>query len=139
MKTAYVAIAASSRKRLSPAIDAMKQVLQHYNIEAIIFIDRYSFTSEQDAAMMTLALKTIEHADLLIAEVSDQAIGVGVEVGYAAAKDKPILYLRHADSPYTAIVGGVATHTIAYTTEMELRTKLSHTIEQLIQKNSLKS
>ena len=132
MKSAYVAIAVRSRETLSPAIEAIKQVLTYYEVEPIIFVDRYSFSSSDHAAMMELALRTLEHTDFLIAEVSEQAIGIGVEVGYAAAKGKPIIYVRRANAEFSTTVGGVATHSIAYSSETELRTKLSHTIEQII-------
>lgn len=132
MKSAYVALAVRSREALSPVIEAIKQVLNFYEIDPIIFVDRYSFSSSDHADMMELALRTLEHTDFLIAEVSEQAIGVGIEVGYAAAKGKPIIYLRRADAEFASTVGGVATHSIAYSSETELRTKLSHTIEYII-------
>ena len=132
MTSAYVAMAVKSREKLSPVVEAIKQVLQFYNVEPIIFVDRYSFSSADHAAMMELALHTLDHADFVIAEVSEQAIGVGIEIGYAAAKQKPIVYIRRADAEYSTTVGGIATHTVAYSTETELHTKLSHTIEQLL-------
>jgi nucleoside 2-deoxyribosyltransferase len=132
MTSAYVAMAVKSREKLSPVIEAIKQVLKFYDVEPIIFVDRYSFSSADHAAMMELALHTLDHTDFVIAEVSEQAIGVGIEVGYAAAKKKPIIYIRRADAEFSTTVGGIATHTVSYSTETELHTKLSHTIEQLM-------
>jgi 2'-deoxynucleoside 5'-phosphate N-hydrolase len=137
MTSAYVAIAVRSRETLSPIIEAIKQVLLYYEVEPIIFVDRYSFSSADHAAMMELALRTLDHTDFLIAEVSEQAIGVGIEVGYAAAKGKPVLYLRRANAEFATTVAGVATHSIAYSTEIELRTKLSHIIEQMIKQKTI--
>ena len=37
----------------------------------------------------------IDNSDILIAEVSEKAIGVGIEVGYAKAKGKPIIYIKN--------------------------------------------
>ncbi|MDQ7033270.1 MAG: hypothetical protein Q9P01_00080 [Anaerolineae bacterium] len=72
----------------------------------------------------------------MIAEVSEQAIGVGIEIGYAAAKNKPIVYVRRADAPFSTTVGGIASHSVVYATETELHTKLSHTIEQLVRQKA---
>ena len=79
-----------------------------------------------------------DKTDFLIAEVSEQAIGVGIEVGYAAAKGKPVIYVRRADAEFSTAVGGIATHSISYSTETELRTKLSHTIEQIVKQKAKK-
>jgi nucleoside 2-deoxyribosyltransferase len=138
MTSAYVALAVRSRESLAPVIEAIKQVLNFYEVEPIIFVDRYSFSSSDHSAMMELALHTLDHCDFLIAEVSEQAIGVGIEVGYAAAKGKPIIYVRRANAEFSTTVGGVATHSIAYSTETELRTKLSHTIEQIVKQKAQK-
>jgi 2'-deoxynucleoside 5'-phosphate N-hydrolase len=40
--------------------------------------------------MMRQAFAAIDKNDLLIAETTDKAIGIGIEVGYAKAKGKPI-------------------------------------------------
>ena len=132
MKTAYVALAIRNREKLNPVVEAIKQVLNFYDIEPIIFADRYAFSSSDHVKMMELALLTLEQADFLIAEVSEQAIGVGIEVGYAAAKSKPIVYIRHNSTEFSTTVGGVATHSLIYETVTELRTKLSHTIDQMV-------
>jgi nucleoside 2-deoxyribosyltransferase len=132
MASAYVAISVDNHKKMTPILTAIRQVLEFYNINPIIFVERYSMSSADHAAMMQLALLNVDLADFLIAEVSEKAIGVGVEVGYAAAKGKPIVYLRKHDAPFSTTVGGIASHTIVYETETELRTKLSHTLQQLI-------
>jgi 2'-deoxynucleoside 5'-phosphate N-hydrolase len=41
--------------------------------------------------MMAQAFLDIGQSDFLIAETSDKGIGIGIEVGYARAKQKPII------------------------------------------------
>ena len=41
---------------------------------------------------MKQATADIDKCDILIAETSDRGIGIGIEVGYAKAKKKPIFY-----------------------------------------------
>jgi nucleoside 2-deoxyribosyltransferase len=84
--------------------------------------------------MMQLALSEIAKSDLLIAEVSEKAIGVGIEVGFAAALGKPVIYLRKTDVEYSTTVGGLATETVVYDNLQDLDQKLA---QALVRVNSV--
>lgn len=69
---------------------------------------------------MNLACREIAQSDLVIAEVSHKAIGVGVEVGYAVGLGKPVIYLRHIDAEHSTTVAGISTFRIIYATYDDL-------------------
>lgn len=81
--------------------------------------------------MMQQAFRDIEQSDLLIAEVSKKAIGVGVEVGYAAAIGKPIVYLKRTAAPYSTTVGGSADYFAEYAELNELEEKLDEILKHI--------
>ena len=85
MQRAYLAISLKNRKHLNLPIQAIRETLSAAGISLFIFVDQYHFTAEQEKEMMQQAFKEIDAYDILIAELSEKAIGVGIEAGYAIA------------------------------------------------------
>ena len=56
-------------------------------------MDKYDFIVQQEKEMMKTAFAEIDTCDLVVVELTKKAIGVGVEVGYAKAKNKPIIFV----------------------------------------------
>ncbi|MEW6577779.1 MAG: nucleoside 2-deoxyribosyltransferase, partial [Chloroflexota bacterium] len=97
-------------------------------ITAHIFARAYTFVPHDARAMMAAALRDLRASDLLVAEVTHKAIGVGIEVGMAAALGKPIVYVRRADAEPSTTVGGLAAAFIIYRDAADLRTQLGATL-----------
>ncbi len=82
--------------------------------------------------MMQAACEAIRQVDLLVAEVSEKAIGVGIEVGYAAALGIPVIYLRKADSDYSTTVGGLAAYSLIYDRAEGISALLIPVLQQMV-------
>jgi nucleoside 2-deoxyribosyltransferase len=93
-KTAFISMSFQHREELAPAINKITDVLRSFDVDAKIFVNDYAFEAGEEAQMMEVACQEIAQCDLLIAEVSHKAIGVGVEVGYAVGLGKPVIYIR---------------------------------------------
>ena len=128
---AYIAISYNKRPLLEPELNAMKHSLQQAAITPFVFVDNYSFLPAQEKEMMQHAFAAIDKSDLLIAEVSDKAIGIGVEVGYAKAKNKPVIYLRNATAEHSTTIAGTSDHIIIYEGIAGLRNQLTELLDQL--------
>ncbi len=87
---AYISLSYSKRKYLDKELSTITDVLNKFKIEPLVFVDLYKFDVTQEQQMMQQAMADIENSDLLIAEVSDKGIGIGIEVGYAKARHCPI-------------------------------------------------
>ena len=131
MKQAYIAISFSQYKAMQAEIEAICAVLQAAQIEPFIFVERYQFTMDEAVEMMQAAKKHLDESDVLIAELSHKAIGVGVEVGYIAAKGKPIIYLRAEGTEYSSTVDGLADVAIVYADIADLKGQLEQIFTQL--------
>lgn len=81
--------------------------------------------------MMNQAIRDIDNCDILIAETSDKGIGIGIEVGYAKAKNKPIIYIRSAKAEHSTTVSGISDYQIIYADIGDLKNKLCDTITKL--------
>lgn len=125
MKKAYLAISYQNRKQLHEETEMIRKVLATFQTTLFVFVDEYHFSAQEEKQMMHQAFHEINTADLLIAEVSEKAIGVGIEIGYAAAMKKPVIYLRKADAEHSTTAAGSAGHIIIYSDLSDLAEKLT--------------
>lgn len=132
MKKAYLSISFQKRKELQNEIATIQQVLSAFNFDLFVFVDKYLFTSEQEKEMMQQAFAAIDSSDLLIAEVSEKAIGVGVEMGYALAAGKPVIYLRNALAEHSTTAAGASNRVIIYENPEDLRKTLLTVLPSII-------
>jgi nucleoside 2-deoxyribosyltransferase len=124
MKKAYLAISYSNRKKFDKEVDSLKEFFFNKEIDLLVFVDNYNFKPNQEQLMMQTAFKEIDSCDLLIAELTTKSIGVGIEIGYAFAKQIPIIYLHKENAEYSTTASGSANHSIMYHNETDLIKKL---------------
>ena len=82
---------------------------------------------------MKTAFQEIDNSDFLIAELTTKSIGVGIEIGYACAKNKPVIYLLKKGSEYSTTASGCSNSIIEYRNEHDLRESM---VELLKNKNN---
>ena len=128
MKKGYLAISYSYRKHFDKEIECLKKLFNKNNIELLVFVDKYDFKTYQEKKMMSTAFNEIDNADFLVAELTTKSIGVGIEIGYAFAKEIPIIYLRKKNAEYSTTASGSSTYTLEYESVIDL----SELIEKLI-------
>lgn len=129
---AYIAISFSNRKFLQKELDAIIDALKTCSIMPFVFVDNFSFSPGMENEMMQQAFAAIDKCDLLIAETSDKAIGIGIEVGYAKAKNKPILYLRNENAEHSTTVSGTSDFKIIYSDADNLKKQLVGILTTLV-------
>jgi nucleoside 2-deoxyribosyltransferase len=132
MKKAYFGISRSNRVHFNKEIEALTECLRGFEIELFVFVDRYNFNSGQETEMMATTFKEIEQSEFLIVELSRKAIGVGIEVGYAYAKGKPVIYINQKDSNHSTTVQGCSEHIITYESARGLAYDIEGIIRTLI-------
>ena len=131
---AYIAVSFAKHSALQPILNTLKEALAAAGIIPFVFVEHYRFKPMQEKQMMDTALQEIAQSNMLIAEVSDKAIGIGVEAGYARAMNKTLLYLRRGDCAHSTTVAGISDYSIIYTDGADLRVQLQQVLDQLIEK-----
>ena len=126
---AYISIGLKSRKTLEGEVLAIKETLSNLSIQSFIFVDAHRFHPSQEKEMMQQAMTDIDRCDLFIAEVSEKAIGVGVEAGYAKGKGKSVIYIRNSNAEHSTTISGIADFHIMYSDTDNLKISLKKTIE----------
>lgn len=112
----------------------IKDVLNEFKIESFVFVENYSFSSAEEKQMMQQAMLDIDTCDFLIAETSEKGIGIGVEVGYAKAKNKPVVYLRNTNAEHSTTVAGISDYQVIYDNTIDLKSKLLLLMEIILEK-----
>ena len=130
MKKAYLAISYSNRKLFDKEVKSLIELCKMNQIELLSFVDNYNFKENEEKEMMKTAFLEIDKSDFLIAELTTKSIGVGIEIGYACAKGKPIIYLRKKDSEYSTTASGSSTHNIEYENETDLMELMKNILKQ---------
>lgn len=132
MMKAYISVSYRNRKLISKEINAIIDTLNVFKIVPFVFIDNYLFTAKEEKEMMQQAMADIDNCDLLIAETSDKAIGIGIEAGYARAKQKPVIYIRQKESEHSTTVSGISDFQIIYEDCNDLQKQLADTLKKII-------
>ena len=130
--TAYISISYSARPALNDELNSVLEILKEFHINPIVFVDDFKFYSVQEKEMMQQAIRSIDACDLLIAETSDKAIGIGVEVGYAKAKRKPVIYMRNKKADHSTTVSGISDFQIIYADAKDLADQLSFILSRIV-------
>ncbi len=128
---AYISVSFNKRKSLDREIQTIINTLKDLKIIPLVFVDHYKFDSTQQRQMMQQAITDIDQCDLLLAETSDKGIGIGIEVGYAKAKNKPIVYLRQESAEHSTTVAGISDFQIIYKDTLDLQEQLIHVLKAL--------
>jgi len=131
MKKGYLAISYSNRTFFDNEIEGLKKLFKNNALELFVFVDHYNFKANQEREMMKTAFIKIDSADFLIAELTTKSIGVGIEIGYAYATEKPIIYLRKKGSEYSTTASGSSTYIIEYENVPDLIKSMEKLLIQL--------
>ncbi len=70
--------------------------------------------------LMELTFKLIDESNLLILEFSEKGTGLGIEAGYAYAKNKPIIVVAQYSSEISLTLSGIANEIYFYENPKEL-------------------
>jgi len=129
MKKGYFAISFADRKKFADTIAYLKKELSKNDTELLVFVDNYYFESHQEKEMMATAFAEIDTSDFLIAELTNKSIGVGIEVGYAFATNKPIIYIRQKEAPYSTTTAGCSEVVLEYKNKTDLVAQVSKALK----------
>lgn len=130
---AYISVSFSKRRSLGNEVAAIAKTLNMFGITAFVFVDHYTFNPGQEQEMMAKAMAHINDCDILIAETSEKGVGIGVEAGYAKAKNKTVIYVRHKDKEHSTTISGISDFRIFYNDINDLEKQLAAILTKINQ------
>lgn len=108
-------------------IEDISAVLGKMGMETTVMARDYEKWGEVKFTPEILMQKTfeiIDSSDVLIVEFSEKGVGIGIEAGYAYAKNKPIYVVAKEGSDISSTIKGVAKEVIFYNNPEEIFNKL---------------
>ncbi|MBI4032442.1 hypothetical protein HY374_01920 [Candidatus Berkelbacteria bacterium] len=76
--------------------------------------DDFGRNDRDPEELMPFMQDAIEQADVLLLDLTDKGVGLGVEAGYGAALGKPIVALAHEDAEIPTTIEALARRVIRY-------------------------
>ncbi len=134
MSSCFISISFKNYKKAHKFISSARAACEVHKLNPIVFVEDYDFSHGDETKMMEKALEDVKSSSVLIAEGSTKAIGVGIEVGIAAATKIPILYARQKEAEYSKTISGLSTVSIEYDDETDLKRLISEALTNI--KNS---
>jgi 2'-deoxynucleoside 5'-phosphate N-hydrolase len=86
--------------------------------------ERWGEATITPSGLMEETFRSIEEADTVLIEFSEKGVGLGMEMGYAYAKGKPVIVIAKEGSDISTTVQGIAEKIVFYTEIDEIPEKL---------------
>jgi len=132
---AYISVDTETRKLLGKEIIALGMAMGSANVEHFIFVDKYPMEAGQEAEFMQKAMKEIDTSNFIIVEATKVNVTSCVELGYAKAKRKPIVYLQKAEAETNEVLFALSNFHILYSSPKDLFDQLSEFLKNVLPQN----
>ncbi|HLW42542.1 MAG TPA: hypothetical protein VKY82_09275 [Flavobacterium sp.] len=129
---AYISVDTDTRKLLGKEIIALGMALSTANVEQFIFVDKHPREAGQEVEMLQKAMKEIDTCNFIIVEATNINVTSCVELGYAKAKRKPIVYLQKAEATSDEIIFALSNFHILYSSPKDLFDQLTEFLKNVL-------
>ncbi|WP_422485434.1 nucleoside 2-deoxyribosyltransferase [Gudongella sp. DL1XJH-153] len=124
---AYIAVKYHKDRRNKDIVDSLEAIIERKGFETVSIVGNdYRGTNEfaNSYDLMKVTFGKIDECDLLIIDLSEKGVGLGIEAGYAYAKDIPVITIAKQGSDISETMEGISRKTIFYNRIEDLEYKL---------------
>lgn len=132
---AYISVDTETRKTLGKEIIALGMAMSSANVEQFIFVDKYTFEPGLEADLMQKAMKEIDSSNFMVIEATNVNVTTCIELGYAKAKRKPIVYLQKAEAETNEMLFALSNFHILYSNPKDLFDQLTDFLKNVLPQN----
>ena len=111
MIKAYFGIKFHSDNKNRKLIDDISKILKEIEIETICItrdIEKWGKNSFTPDELMKKTFQIIDSCDIVIIELTEKGVGLGIEAGYAYAKGKPVFTVANKKSEISTTLKGIS-------------------------------
>jgi nucleoside 2-deoxyribosyltransferase len=113
IKKVFICYSYGNREKYREFHEKLKEWMSGMGINVYSFV--FDYTEKSDPkTMMRFVKNEIDSSDLLLGELSDESVGVGLEIGYAHGKGIKTGYLYKVDSFNDPVIAGIVDYVIEY-------------------------
>lgn len=129
---AYISVSPEHRKKLSKEFIALGMALSGVNADAFVFVDKHQCQEEQEQEYLNLAMQHIDASNFIIVEATHPSVLSCLELGYAKARKKPIVYLQHAEVKVESLMAAMGNFHILYESPKDLFDQMTEFLKNVL-------
>lgn len=114
---AYIGIKYHEDYRNKAVVDKVSSVLEENGYETICIVRDMSMERQNrytPSELMKFTFEKIDICDLVIIDLTEKGVGLGIEAGYAYAKEIPIITIAKSGSDISETLEGISNKIIFY-------------------------
>lgn len=113
----YLAIKYHGDQRNRPKIEAITDALGRRGIEVTCVVrdvEQWGAVTLEPMELMRRAFDAIDEADVLLVDLTEKGVGLGIEAGYAHARSVPIVTIAEEGADISTTLRGVSHSILRY-------------------------
>jgi nucleoside 2-deoxyribosyltransferase len=117
MKSAYLGIkyyADNSNKALIEQLSSALELAGYRSFCVARDLEQWGNVSLTPQKMMSLTFEQIKHADIVVLDMSEKGVGLGIEAGYAKALGKKLIITLDSKFELSTTMQGIADTVLIY-------------------------
>lgn len=114
----YLAIKYHADHANRPRIEGITTVLEELGYETFCVtrdLEQWGAVSYTADVLMAQSFDAIDACDLMVVDLTEKGVGIGIEAGYAHARHIPIITIVQTGAPISATLRGISTAIFFYT------------------------
>ncbi len=114
---AYIAVKFHVDSRNRDQIEQISRFLDKGGMESVCIardFEKWGRVRFDPHKLMQLAFHQIDLCDCLIVDLTEKGVGIGIEAGYASAKNIPIITIAHKGSDISDSLQGITSQLFFY-------------------------
>lgn len=120
---AYLAIKFYADGQNRDVIEGITAVLAKQGIDTICVVrdlEKWGQIHFAPDVLMQKSFHEIDQSDMIVVELSEKGVGIGIEAGYAYAKDIPIITIARTGSDISETLRGISQNIFFYESYAQL-------------------
>lgn len=120
---AYLAIKYHRDNQNRPVIEQLSEALAQSGFECMCVtrdVENWGQVHFAPEALMQRSFAEIDASDVVVIDLTEKGVGLGIEVGYAWARDKPIITVARKGAPISTTLQGISRRVFCYESFAEL-------------------
>jgi nucleoside 2-deoxyribosyltransferase len=123
MRHAYLGIKYHADNRNRTDIEGLSSTLEacgYATWNVARDVERWGGVTLSSTELMRCTFDLIDRSDLVVIELSEKGVGLGIEAGYAYAKDIPVITVARAGADVSTTLRGISRAVFFYACPQEL-------------------
>ena len=130
---AYFGIKFYEDNRNRDEINSISVALQDDGIQTVCIardVEKWGDVTLSSQELMRITFEEIDKSDFVILEMSEKGVGLGIEAGFAVARNKPLIVLIKQGLKLSNTIQGIANIIIPYSQPNEIKISVHNNLLQ---------